>query len=319
MPAISWPFPGWPRCSRLCSAGFYAFFYLFIGIHVTGITFPLLGIGLVVGWFVGKMFLERTTQVFRAKNFVGLALLAVVFAGSLLITKLDPLGVQNWIPQADEVKSASLSFSYSKKYTTEDPEEIAQFIRLQQIAMEEHIPIETQGYRVELSENDNVFISLTYQLENGRKVCREYYIHGKGPGRDIAREYGSRIEMVFRDAKIKNAEDVRYQLQKVQVVYADGIRVGDDQLTPEFKSQLAEALIADCEAGTMADSWNLHSEPLFPGEEAIKNSRSLGLDLHGGEFSCYLTIYGDSKNTLSLLESIGALDLVKARLENAYG
>ncbi|MGM9588686.1 MAG: hypothetical protein ACI3V0_00740 [Faecousia sp.] len=318
--AVPWLAPVFQTVfSLLCAAGFYAFFYLFLGIYSANITFPLLGMGLVAGWFVGRMFLERTTQVFRVKNFVGLALLAAVFAGSLLLTWLDPLGLQKWLPEADQVKSASLSFSYSQKYETENAEDIAQFIRLQQIAMEEHIPIETQGYRGETFETDRVYISLTYQLQNGRKVCREYYIHGEGPGRDIARDYGSRIEVVFRSPKVRNADDLRYQIQKIQTVFVDGIRVGDDKLTSEFKSQLAEALIADCEARTMVDSWNLHSEPLFPGEYDIETVRSMSVDLHFEEFSSYLSIYGDCKNTLSVLESTGMLDAVREKYANAYG
>lgn len=313
--AVPWLAPVFQTVfSLLCAAGFYAFFYIFFDSDSN--AFPLLAIGLVVGWFVGRMFLERTTQVFRTKNFLGLALLAAVFAGSLLLTWMDPLGVQNWIPQADKVEKASLSIGFQRDYVTDDPAEIADMICLHEIAMEEHLPIHDNS---QPDDNGTVFVSLNYRLNNGRSISREYYVNAQEAGGDIAREYGSRIEVVFRDTKIKNADDVRYHLGKLDVIYVDGIRLGSQHMTPEFKSQLAEALIADCEARAMADSWNLHPDPIFPGEEAIKNHRSISLDLNGEDFHCYLNIYGDCKNTLSLLESIGILDQVREKYIDAYG
>ena len=59
--------------------------------------------GLLVGWFVACMLTERTTRVFRRRNLLGGGLLLVVLLGSLVTVRADPLGIQSWVPQAEDV------------------------------------------------------------------------------------------------------------------------------------------------------------------------------------------------------------------------
>ena len=122
----------------LCAAGFQGVFMVFFG-NGSRSVYILPVIGLIVGWFGGRMLLERSTQVFRVKNFVGFGLITALLAGSLYLTWLDPLGIETWIPQVGEVKTATLRMNYRNGYTTEDPVEIADLSRLHALALEQDL------------------------------------------------------------------------------------------------------------------------------------------------------------------------------------
>ena len=62
-------------------------------------------VGLAVGWFGGQMFLSRSTRVFYPRKWLGLAVLTAVIAAAMGLTKLDPLGFTDWVPQASELKN----------------------------------------------------------------------------------------------------------------------------------------------------------------------------------------------------------------------
>ena len=67
--------------------------------------------GMTVGWFAGKMLLERTARVFRLKNWIGLGVMTAVFAVSLTMTHFDVFGIERWIPDAGKVASVTLNAS----------------------------------------------------------------------------------------------------------------------------------------------------------------------------------------------------------------
>lgn len=299
--------------SLICATGCYAFYSLFLG--TTKSAYPLLALGLVVGWFAGRMLLERTTQVFRKGNFVGLVLLIGAFALSLGITMADPLNLEGWLPVADKVRSAELSIGgVSNKVNI--TENIDDLICLHQIGLEEHNP--AYDY-TGLSEDGTVFARITYDMKDGRKIAREYYVDQGGEGGKILRRYGSRVEAVFGQHGITTAQQLRDRIQQANSIVLDFRITSQAAQTDAFRQKLADAILADCENGSTARSYDLHTQELFQDLPEGYRPRSLYLSLEGEHYAA-MDVYADCTNTLKVLEDAGLLEMAKAyRQSQALG
>jgi hypothetical protein len=92
-------------------------------------------------------------------------------AGSLYATKLDPLGIATWLPRPGDVTSVSLGLQSRQDFTTEDPEQIRDLIRIHALALENPVTVHPDydgTYRTTASlEEKAVRFTLTYTLPNG--------------------------------------------------------------------------------------------------------------------------------------------------------
>ena len=70
----------------------------------------LLFCGGAAGWFGAKMLLKRTTRVFQLRSWVGLGILTAMVAVSLVATRFDVLGIEDRIPDVEDVSSVTLNF-----------------------------------------------------------------------------------------------------------------------------------------------------------------------------------------------------------------
>ncbi len=325
----------------LCAAGIQGLFFTFFGFIQSGYTIAVLG--LVAGWFAGRMFLERSTRVFKLKNFAGLALLTAVLAGSLFVTKLDPLGIEDWVPGSDGVTSIQMVLSHNTDVITEDPAEIEDFLQLHELALTDkltaHPDYDDYAYSPVQEDEPLAFISLTYRLKNGWTSQREYYIRPESEAGDIARAYASRlVNVIDRKERVKTPDDLRHHIKTVEDVFVGGQVLAKDLITEDFLLALAEAIIADCEAGTMVQSTVYHPEPVIPApvpveteiimadgsvvytEAASGEMHALHLDMSGLDFHCYMNVYADCENTLAVLESTGIVDVIRQEtMTEVYG
>lgn len=306
----------------LCAAGFHAMFLLFFGLN-SDYVYILMAMGLTVGWFAGRMFLERTTRVFRLKNFVGFALVAVVMAGSLYVTALDPLGIETWLPDPAKLKSANLRLHYYSAFITDDPEEIADIVRLHEIALEQNVTVhedyDSYFYNPNDEDPDAARISLTYVTENGWNIQREYYVLAEGEGGEIIREYCSRLDVVVSRDNIQDLDDLRHEFKSADLVQVHGHSIPEEYLTEEFMLALADAIAADCEAGNMVQIGAFHPGVIMETGNPDYPNRMLNLDITGLDFFCYLNIYADCENILAVLEPTGILETVRQELAAGNG
>jgi hypothetical protein len=96
-------------CAIFVAAAGQFFLYNFVSMNQEDyVMLMVLPVGLVVGWFIGKMLTEHTTRVFRIQNFCGLASLAAVFAVSLWLTHVDLLNIETRLPEAEKIKYVHL-------------------------------------------------------------------------------------------------------------------------------------------------------------------------------------------------------------------
>ncbi len=309
------------------------------------IMYAVLACGLTVGWFVGKMFLERSARVFRLKNWVGLGILAAVTALSLLLTFMDVLGIETWVPKPEKVESVTL---YATGPSTEvtDREDIEQILLLHRMALEDRLE-DTGRYPVRyLEENfpDYRFaeqpeegfrygdegdydeyephekaanINIIYTLTNGKQVQRRYVIWASRDEGEIVKELCSRWEVVWEQARgYWGMEKEEFDLDQVYSIDVSGKTLKEGKVSPGMARTLIAAVQADCEDRTMTQSHSYHTGSFQLWDEETQeyyysNARYVTIwsgDRKGQNCVINFQIFPDSENTLQWLKNHGLVD-----------
>ncbi len=215
--------------------------------------------GLTIGFFAGQMMLRRTVRVFRLRTFVAFGVLTGVLLGSIWVTRMDPLGITRWLPEADNVASVTVSASSYSAETVllERPEDIDRAIQI-------HSAMAEAGERAGEDDEIGVELRLTYTMKDKTSVTRAYPVRAAGAGRTpqeeaalaFLREIFSRPENVL--IGYQNREQY---LSCVADVTVSNKGTGESKLENSAQCRaLVEAVLADCEAGTMAQNWHLQAE-----------------------------------------------------------
>ena len=297
-------------------------------------NFLILTVGLVAGWFIGKMLTEHTTRVFYLKNFCGLAALAAVFAVSLWLTHVDILKIETRLPDAEKVKTVTFNGTV---YT--EREDIDNFLKLQADALEHRaeeagIYVWQDGQWVigyndtdpKNPDNRYTYVDsarLNYEMENGKIIERRYYIwvnsdYVESEAGRIAEDYLTRWETIS-DLKV-TIDGVKYKrldlaMENAERVYVDYMDA-DEKLQKELASpsnlrSLIAALKADCAEGNMAQSYMYHTGSFRAENEYVEGGyeypMELGISISTEKYNWWVSIYPDSVHTLAWLESHGAL------------
>ncbi len=274
----------------------------------------LLVIGLVVGFFTGKMLLERRVNVFHKKNWVAIGVLAVVVAGSLVLTSLDPLGVTRWVPKAENVERVELSMGYNygvqkASVVLEDTEDIENILFVHRAALEDRIGENERGYLiiepVDVNEKGiysyPVTITIRYRMKNGSVSSRYYRIWSHEEEGQLVKNWLSRLECVT------GTDDLAGMQGDYISLVVNGLQMPYEYLEGGKFRSLLEAVEADCAQGNMAQKWAYHQEEYIYISENSSIS-SLYLELCIGDFVTYFDVYGDSENVMAWLEENGVLD-----------
>lgn len=260
-------------------------FYTFGELFTDNGRYVFLFIGLITGFFTGRMLLERSLKVFRWKPIISCLLLLVVFTGTLALAYLDPLGITRWIPEKSDVKSASVtvtnSASLNKPLT--EPNDIEAIISI-------HRRLLKEGSR---SKHGN-WVELNYTLKDGRTVKRSYRLEFLS--NNTVEELSpilSRWETVMRGAPLEDLED------SILHIYANST----DNFPSEAYGELLEAIAQDCADGNMSQSYALH----------VNEGQNFWLEIHyieenGASQFLYLDVFECCTNTIAVLEQYASPD-----------
>ncbi|MBQ9148201.1 MAG: hypothetical protein IJX69_01415 [Oscillospiraceae bacterium] len=278
-----------------------AFFQLFSdALFGTAANYVFLAIGLTVGFFTGRMLLMRTVRVFQPKAFLAFGILAAVLTVSLLLTWWDVLGITRRIPDTEDVVSVRISddyYYYARDYNgmeLDTPQEIDGIRRMHQMILD--------GQTDPNPEDDSstvylVRVSLDYSLKNGTRLTRYYSVAVESPVGQFVEQYYTDAEYIFGVP----AEEVETLIDQMAYLY---IRIEDGDGQQDPTSPLAEgllrAIVADCEAGTMAQEYGYHADS----EEV--NWVEFRFDTPDGN-SRYVTIniYPECENTVAYMKENG--------------
>lgn len=278
--------------------------------------------GLAIGFFTGCMALEKRVNVFRGKNFIGFAILTVVFGISMGATALDPVGITRYVPDAEQVEYVSVS-PYATFYSINEQSCI--------LTEQEDIAAVQQLHRDAISNRPDGLttcypVCLRYTLKNGKTVSREYQLMESLGYEPLLHSYYSRPGCVLGTDDIHVLMNHTSRLEfypyedssKLPYIYIarqmEGVmpeeKYGEDAAhitevetgsfaTNTTVTKIMEAVYQDCLAGTMSQyEWS-----------SEKNAVGyLQLEIAYGQYHEYLDIYiyDNSANTLKALEELAA-------------
>ena len=206
-----------------------------------------LALGVIIGFFTCRMLLKRTIRVFQPKVLLAFAVVCVVFAGSMVMTTVDPLGVTRRVPEADQVANVYISpsqynYSNSEILRMEDPQDVEKAVALHEAILAG----ETEAGVLE----DTVNVCIGYTLHNGQTVRRYYTgigVHSEAG--KLIRDFYNRTEYILGG----EPEDILAGL--TNVYFNDYMGDHYANLPSKMGKGLMEAIIADCEAGNMNQEW----------------------------------------------------------------
>lgn len=296
------------------------------------LKYVLLFIGLLVGWFAGKMLVERSARVFQLRSFVGLGILAAVLAASMGLTKLDVLRLDERLPAQEDIESVYLDYNGA---TFTDSSDIAKVLQLNKLVLEDRLPY-NQGSAFVLENGDYVSIqdsqaaywqegdpipqqrlrddlTLGYTLKDGRVIRRKYSFWVDSQQGQIAKSLLSRWEAVSTRYTYVNGEKketLSLLLNEVDDIYCSLGSGRNRDFTREQAESLIQAIQADCLAETMAQRSQYH-DGIFKYlnyEGTPSEDDSVYLSLSCENYGWSICVYPDSANTVRWLRDNGYLD-----------
>ena len=278
-----------------------AFLQLFASVFVGSTAYGYLLAGMVVGYFVGKMLLERQGNVFRLRAIPGIAAICAVSFALLLLTGLDATGIIRSIPAEDSIASVSVipvAHDVGLGVTSEDPADIQAVLALHRGEVDSWkswrkdnggIPgllTETYQRNLHLGDENPIWLTLRYQLKNGRSAERVYLVNPQSESGTIA------VGFLERPENVLGVKD-RWELAKLDIrqvdIYWDSDRKNS---TVDNIPGLLEAIYDDCEAGRILPGYYL---------EASGHLGSLRLFLQD-DTDIWVNIYDTFTSTVSYLE-----------------
>lgn len=250
-----------------------------------GDSYLFLAVGILVGYFGCQMLLQRTVKVFRKKAFLKCAAIGGALLLSIGLTWLDPLGVTQWTPEPSQVQSIILTedYYYEPEYDEEamiidNPGLIRELVEIHGEILQEDIPVDTvfhyDDYYVATAP-----IHLTYQMSDGRQIERRYHYREDGIAAEKLEKFLSSPEYVL------GYEDWEEFLSSITCAYVDW----GEEITGAELRELAEAVKADCEAGTM-----------------VQGRRDVAYYIHfeqGTDQSVSVIVFADCANTLEWIKA----------------
>ena len=297
------------------------------------LKYVLLFCGLLVGWFAGKMLVERSAQVFQPRSFLGLGILAAVLAASMGLTKLDILGIDDRIPAQEDVAKVSIGFNGG---SFEDSSDIAQILRVQQLALEDRLPYDEgatayvmeNGEYVPIAESQANYwqegdplpqqrmrddVALTYTLKNGKTIRRNYFFWVDSEMGQIVKSILSRWDVVNSSTIYidgKEVERLPLVLEGVKEFSCSTAPTDNKNFTREQADALIAAIQADCAAGHMAQASQYH-EGVFKfldvyGDDCEYNS--INLYIQSENYGWGVDVFADCANTIRWLRDNGYMD-----------
>jgi len=304
------------------------FFHLFADAFGMSLRSVMLGAGMVMGFFGCRMLLERTTRVFRKKAFVFCGTIVAIFGLTVLLTYLDPAGITRYVPAAEDVESITFSRSYSLHSHSGFPcvvaseEEIGELQRVHELGITKEASAMPGGTEEVYTPFD---LRLEYKLKNGKTINRFYDIYPLSEAGVILKDYFTRPEVVLGIT----ADQVKDYAPYVRSVYTNARETIEYDMDALNMEELLYAIIADCEAGNMAQISGYHYPSNYDilGEDKEFDDSIVYLEIgwdrellqrdmqnhpDAGGYSIYgvlptlrytnLTIYRSCENTLRWLE-----------------
>ena len=233
------------------------FFHLFGDVFGLRMKYVLIICGMIVGFFACRMMLLRSTRVFQKKGFLGCGAILAAFGLTLALTAWDPMGITTYMPEADEIESITFSDSYSihrhsnMRGEAVDPADIEAILGVHSDCIDGSAH-EITGLHPDSFHSLNLRIE--YKLKNGKTVNRFYDVYPLSEAGQVLKGYYTKPECVLGFP----AEQAHEMAGYIRSLYADDMDRDLYELDGLDLEGLMDAIIADCEAGNMAQFEGYH-------------------------------------------------------------
>ena len=130
----------------------------------------------IVGYYAATMLLEKSLRVFKGSG-KGVALVCTVVIALCAATSLDLLGIERYVPDAEDVKTAELSGNIRITCDADEmPGLLEEILALHSAIVEDADYIKSFSETNFHSQIDWTYNSIVYTLKDGSKVEREYIL-----------------------------------------------------------------------------------------------------------------------------------------------
>lgn len=286
----------------LCVGALLFVFGEAFGDEFTGYLFFVIGI--FIGYFTGKMMLERTIRVFKGKSWAGLGILYGAVILSLLLTWIDPIGISRRIPKPEKVEAVYLHDGYLSDYqinrfgqlpdrgefiAVTDPEDIATVCDAHQLMLQEH----------ETDPENSRYFTLRYEMKNGTFFTRTYYIHAYGEARQMLRPHLTKPSYLF------NVSSLDTLTQLTQYAYSSEL----GEIPKELQPELLKAMWQDAQEGHLSINSTISGNNLMYIELRIGtgNYRALYFTENAPQLQAWMKKYQHSPQILLQCNSVEEL------------
>lgn len=301
-------------------------------LHVIAYSFgwelklPMLFLGLVLGYYAALMLIKRQTNVFNRKTFLPLVGILGITLALLTATGLNLFGIASRVPQAEQVASVRISqMSGQYPIVSSQQEDIAVALQIQQESLDAHRQAEERRPLLERifgseeqspldeSTGGSYWITLSFTLKNGRQINRLYYVNRSFSSVQALKSIWSSPDYLF-DVELldENHQFDRALLKKKleAAVVQCSCNTGElyynpstHQLGEQELEQLLDAILLDCQEGTMAQSNLFHQDDYY---DTI-NFYFPSYDGNGNRYTStdIIHVYPDSEHTMQFLTDHG--------------
>ena len=288
---------------------------------------PMLFLGLVLGYYAALMLIKRQTNVFNRKTFLPLVGIMGITLALLTATGLDLFGIASRVPQAEQVESVRIS-QMSSQYpiSSSQPEDIAVALQIQQESLDAHRQAEERRPLLERifgseeqspldeSTEGSYRITLSFTLKDGRQFYRMYYVGRSFPSIQPLKARWSSPDYLFNVELLDENHQFDRALLKKKLEAATAqcsCNAGELYYTPATHQlgeqeidQVLDAILLDCQEGTMAQGSLFHQDYSYDSINFYFTHYNRG-DGDKYTLSCIIQVYPDSKHTMQFLTDHG--------------
>ena len=302
-------------------------------LHVIAYSFgwelklPMLFLGLVLGYYAALMLIKRQTNVFNRKTFLPLVGILGITLALLTATGLNLFGIASRVPQAEQVASVRISqMSGQYPIVSSQPEDIAVALQIQQESLDAHRQAEERRPLLERifgseeqspmdeSTEGSYRITLSFTLKNGRQFYRMYYVNRSFPSIQPLKARWSSPDYLFNVELLDENRQFDRALLKKKLEAATAqcsCNAGELYYTPATHQlgeqeidQVLDAILLDCQEGTMAQGSLFHQDYSYDSINFYFTHYNRG-DGDKYTLSCIIQVYPDSKHTMQFLTDHG--------------
>lgn len=288
---------------------------------------PTLFLGLVLGYYAALMLIKRQTNVFNRKTLLPLVGIMGITLALLTATGLDLFGIASRVPQAEQVEKVRIS-QMSSQYpiSSSQPEDIAVALQIQQESLDAHRQAEERRPLLERifgseeqspldeSAGGSQLITLSFTLKDGRQFYRMYYVNRSLPSIQPLKARWSSPEYLFDVELLDENHQFDRALLKKKLEAATAqcsCNAGELYYTPATHQlgeqeidQVLDAILLDCQEGTMAQGSLFHQDYSYDSINFYFTHYNRG-DGDKYTLSCIIQVYPDSKHTMQFLTDHG--------------